>query len=690
MIGNKKQLGQFFTKNSDYILGGLDKYVKNKRVIDPFAGSGVAGEQAVKAGRKTALIEKSEKAVEKHIKPRVKKALIEASAVVEAEVVDESNALAQIKTLSNMSKEKDKRGVVVVKVKDGKGILYATDPDTFSVRRFEVTTEKKNGLYNLGNEKRTAEEYLGMLEELFDSKYIQSVVVDVDEFKKQIKFASTPTVAKVIGEDKFPNLEIIVDNKKLYLASISKTAKGRVELGDINMENRNYTINPKLLLDILKNQKGEIKINFPKSETKAISVANGLIMPIERDRSIDIDKHIRFKKKALTEMNNRIDSVGKRLGQFINPEYVKFKLEANFKGNDVLGYYVDQVITFFDNPSGKTISHEAFHAVFDLFVEPRHQLEILDEVKAMAKKPNMTDSEAEEQIANWFEIYARNSEDISIAGKLKQFFDDIINAIKRMFVDNKSRTEELFADIRTGKFAQKGLLPYAPRGALSARKFKWANIRLGHLHNLILKKEKALEEAFNDGKKQKADSLRKEIKQLKRQRNLARPKYKMRDTDLSADELANKLKGTKVVDENGNPQVTYHGSAREFEEFSLDFIGEQGFTEGKGFYFTDNKELATGYTKDGGTLYSVYLDVKKPMTLNQRKITDEQLRSVFKEIVKIDKEALANYGADITFIGEEASIEMALDIIKSNESDIDIIADLGNSGILPNQDINNI
>ena len=40
MIGNKKQLGQFFTKNSDYILGGLDKYVKNKRVIDPFAGSG--------------------------------------------------------------------------------------------------------------------------------------------------------------------------------------------------------------------------------------------------------------------------------------------------------------------------------------------------------------------------------------------------------------------------------------------------------------------------------------------------------------------------------------------------------------------------------------------------------------------------------------------------------------------------
>ena len=36
----KKQLGQFFTKNSEYILQNLDKYVKNKTIIDPFAGSG--------------------------------------------------------------------------------------------------------------------------------------------------------------------------------------------------------------------------------------------------------------------------------------------------------------------------------------------------------------------------------------------------------------------------------------------------------------------------------------------------------------------------------------------------------------------------------------------------------------------------------------------------------------------------
>ncbi len=37
---NKKQLGQFFTTNSNYILQGFEKYIKNKEIIDPFAGSG--------------------------------------------------------------------------------------------------------------------------------------------------------------------------------------------------------------------------------------------------------------------------------------------------------------------------------------------------------------------------------------------------------------------------------------------------------------------------------------------------------------------------------------------------------------------------------------------------------------------------------------------------------------------------
>jgi hypothetical protein len=37
---NKKQLGQFFTKNSDYILSGLQRFIVGKDIVDPFAGNG--------------------------------------------------------------------------------------------------------------------------------------------------------------------------------------------------------------------------------------------------------------------------------------------------------------------------------------------------------------------------------------------------------------------------------------------------------------------------------------------------------------------------------------------------------------------------------------------------------------------------------------------------------------------------
>ena len=35
----KTQLGQFFTTNSDYILQGLEKFIGNKEIVDPFAGN---------------------------------------------------------------------------------------------------------------------------------------------------------------------------------------------------------------------------------------------------------------------------------------------------------------------------------------------------------------------------------------------------------------------------------------------------------------------------------------------------------------------------------------------------------------------------------------------------------------------------------------------------------------------------
>jgi hypothetical protein len=39
MVERQRQLGQFFTRNSEYILQGMEKYIYNKDVIDSFAGN---------------------------------------------------------------------------------------------------------------------------------------------------------------------------------------------------------------------------------------------------------------------------------------------------------------------------------------------------------------------------------------------------------------------------------------------------------------------------------------------------------------------------------------------------------------------------------------------------------------------------------------------------------------------------
>ena len=64
---------------------------------------------------------------------------------------------------------------------------------------------------------------------------------------------------------------------------------------------------------------------------------------------------------------------------------------------------------------------------------------------------------------------------------------------------------------------------------------------------------------------------------------------------------------SKVVDENGEPLVVYHGTSNDFRVFNR-----------KVNYFTDNKDVANTYT---GTkkIYEVFANIKNPITINANK-----------------------------------------------------------------------
>ncbi|MDR1367246.1 MAG: hypothetical protein LBJ76_00820 [Candidatus Accumulibacter sp.] len=94
-------------------------------------------------------------------------------------------------------------------------------------------------------------------------------------------------------------------------------------------------------------------------------------------------------------------------------------------------------------------------------------------------------------------------------------------------------------------------------------------------------------------------------------------------------EKGNPATVSKVVDpETGEPKVVYHGTDAEFSRFMKKYGGRSGSDDGKlGFFFTDNREVATDYAgrsmKDGsplpsGRVMETFLRIKEPAAYDLR------------------------------------------------------------------------
>jgi hypothetical protein len=84
----------------------------------------------------------------------------------------------------------------------------------------------------------------------------------------------------------------------------------------------------------------------------------------------------------------------------------------------------------------------------------------------------------------------------------------------------------------------------------------------------------------------------------------------------------NWFKGSKVVDENGNPLRVYHGSPHEFQRFNTSPKKyEHKNAVNLGAYFTADTYIANDFSDfDGkwssGRVYPVYLSIKNPINIS--------------------------------------------------------------------------
>ena len=106
---------------------------------------------------------------------------------------------------------------------------------------------------------------------------------------------------------------------------------------------------------------------------------------------------------------------------------------------------------------------------------------------------------------------------------------------------------------------------------------------------------------------------------------------------------------SKVLDENGEPQVVYHGTEAAFSVFDEQFMGKTGTADGQGFYFTDDVNYAQGFAEAGGKVMPMFLNIRRALDGDKRSITKAQARKILAEVDALQMEDgehyfLSNYG----------------------------------------------
>lgn len=123
---------------------------------------------------------------------------------------------------------------------------------------------------------------------------------------------------------------------------------------------------------------------------------------------------------------------------------------------------------------------------------------------------------------------------------------------------------------------------------------------------------------------------------------------------------------SKVVDENGEPLVVYHGT-KKYDRFNKFRKGAKGYVGG-GIYFSSKKDVAKGYATYGSdviNLYECFLDIKDPFIVTGSVGTDDFLNKL--------------YGKESVY--KKRSSKQSFDTMIITSSDVNKLIDKGFDGV---------
>lgn len=295
-------------------------------------------------------------------------------------------------------------------------------------------------------------------------------------------------------------------------------------------------------------------------------------------------------KKELEWLNKVLP----QLSESDRVKVVKGLIKVGKRGTLAWGQFDKGVITLSDIAAEGTAYHEAFHVVFNLLLDNDERQALYDEAKKLyGEKDNLS---LEEDMAEGFREYVTTRQNAGLLGKIKNFFKDLWIKVTN-WNSVRPHLTAYYQMINRGEYSNRKL-PVETLSQARARQEEYS---------------KEMQDILANAKRDSEGNL---LAPNGKKSNLTERQYAQVRTkafkDWFGDWENNPSEASKVVDENGEPLVVYHGTDAEFTVFDN---SKNDFSY-KGFYFTDSKKMAGSYK--GDILMPVFLNIRDYYKVNAK------------------------------------------------------------------------
>lgn len=322
-------------------------------------------------------------------------------------------------------------------------------------------------------------------------------------------------------------------------------------------------------------------------------------------------------KINLDEELSWIDKVLPQMSREGRVQLKKGLIKMQESGKDAWGMFDNGVITLSDMAAAGTAYHEAFHAVFNMYLSDEVQRELLRQ--ARRRYGDLDSVSLEESMAEEFRLYIQDKLKTGFNNRLKAFFKDLGIIVNNWFRVRPS-INKYFLDISRGKYANKPTTSSFTGTRLREEEYT-----------------QEMRDILANAPRDKQGNL---LAPNGNPSNLTERQYaQVRTTAFKewfGDWQNNPENASKVIDENGEPLVVYHESPDIFNVFDTS-KKRYNVHEVNGIWTSPINRKGKGYGKN---IYPLFVNLRNPVKTSTKQATN------IVELRTLENKALKNNNSD--------------------------------------------